>query len=73
MERLRTRIDFGAPVDPLEFASTVSQMLHTSVETQSHLEQLENHLVSALNEDSGGGTATERKTQATPRATAPAG
>ena len=51
MERLQTRVDFGAPVDPMEFAGTVRQMLHTSVETQSHLQQLENHLVTALGKD----------------------
>lgn len=55
MERLRTRVDFGAPVDPLEFASTVRQMLHTSLEAQSHLQQLENHLVAELGKDAESG------------------
>ncbi|MBD8874164.1 hypothetical protein [Rhodanobacter sp. DHB23] len=55
MERLRTRIDFGAPVDPLEFAGTVRQMLHTSMETQSHLQQLESHLVDALGKEAESG------------------
>ncbi|HKR77017.1 MAG TPA: hypothetical protein VJR95_10140 [Rhodanobacter sp.] len=55
MERLSTRVDFGAPVDPLEFASTVRQMLHTSLEAQSHLQQLESHLVAELGEDAESG------------------
>ncbi|MEW9622645.1 hypothetical protein [Rhodanobacter geophilus] len=55
MERLRVRVDFGAPVDPLEFASTVRQMLHTSLEAQSHLRQLENHLVTDLGKDADSG------------------
>jgi len=55
MERLSTRVDFGAPVDPMEFASTVRQMLHTSMEAQSHLQQLENHLVAELGKDAESG------------------
>ncbi|MBD8881418.1 hypothetical protein IHE49_13095 [Rhodanobacter sp. 7MK24] len=57
MERLHTRVDLGAPVDPLEFISTVRQMLHTSMETQSHLHQLESHLLYALGKDADDDTA----------------
>ncbi|MFK2877643.1 hypothetical protein [Rhodanobacter hydrolyticus] len=55
MERLHTRIDFDAPVNPLEFAGSVRQMLHTSTEAQSHLQQLENHLLDALGNGADGG------------------
>ena len=54
MAALRTRIDLGAPVDPLEFVTVLRQMIHTSQEVQSHLHQLEGHLVHALaQEDTG--------------------
>ena len=55
MERLTTRIDLGTPVDPLDFVTTVRQMINTSTETQSHLRQLESHLVTALGKDAESG------------------
>ena len=48
MAALRTRIDLDAPVDPLEFATVLRQMISTSQEIQSHLHQLEGHLAHAL-------------------------
>jgi len=48
MAALHTRIDLGAPVDPLEFVTVLREMIHTSQEVQSHLHQLEGHLVHAL-------------------------
>jgi len=54
MAALHTRIDLGAPVDPLEFVTVLREMIHTSQEVQSHLHQLEGRLVHALaREDSG--------------------
>ena len=44
MATLRTRIDLGREVDPIEFLSVLSQMMITSSETQSHLQQVESQL-----------------------------
>lgn len=54
MSSLHTRIDLDAPVDPMEFISAVRGMLVTSRETQSHLQQLEAHLLDSLAEDKNG-------------------
>ncbi|WNL46843.1 hypothetical protein RKE25_04150 [Dyella sp. BiH032] len=54
MAALHTRIELGAPVDPLEFVTVLHQMVNTSEETQSHLRQLESHLVHALAKEDGG-------------------
>ncbi|MGO4700951.1 hypothetical protein [Dyella sp. 2RAB6] len=54
MAALHTRIDLGAPVDPLEFVTVLRQMIHTSQEVQSHLHQLEGHLVHALAQEDAG-------------------
>ena len=55
VERLRTRIALGATIDPLDFVNAARQMINTSAETQSHLQQLENHLVTALGKDAESG------------------
>jgi hypothetical protein len=44
MATLRTRIDLGREVDPIEFLSVLRQMIITSSETQSHLQQVESQL-----------------------------
>jgi hypothetical protein len=44
MATLRTRIDLGREVDPIEFLSVLRQMIITSSETQSHLHQVESQL-----------------------------
>lgn len=54
MGSLHARINLDVPVDPLEFVTVVRQMINTSTETQSHLHQLEAHLVQALAEDGAG-------------------
>ena len=54
MAALRARIDLDAPVDPLEFVTVLRQMINTSQEIQSHLQQLEGHLVHALAQDEAG-------------------
>jgi hypothetical protein len=48
MVELRTRIDLGRDVDPVDFLSVLHQMINTAAETQSHLEQAESQLLSAL-------------------------
>ena len=54
MAALRTRIDLSANVDPLEFATVLRQMVSTSQEVQSHLQQLEGHLLHALAREEAG-------------------
>ena len=54
MGSLHARIHLDAPVDPMEFVTVVRQMVNTSTETQSHLHQLEDHLVQALAKDGAG-------------------
>ncbi|MFC5436436.1 hypothetical protein ACFPME_07690 [Rhodanobacter umsongensis] len=44
MATLRTRIDLGREVDPIEFLSVLRQMIITSSETQFHLQQVESQL-----------------------------
>ena len=44
MATLRTRIDLGREVDPIEFLSVLRQMIITSSETQSQLKQIESQL-----------------------------
>ena len=44
MATLRTRIDLGREVDPIEFLSVLRQMIITSSETQSQLKQVESQL-----------------------------
>jgi hypothetical protein len=44
MATLRTRIDLGREIDPIEFLSVLRQMIITSSETQSHLHQVESQL-----------------------------
>ena len=50
---LSTRIDLGREVDPVEFLSVLSQMMITSGETQSHLQQVESKLKQVLPEEAG--------------------
>ncbi|MFC5582863.1 hypothetical protein [Rhodanobacter terrae] len=57
MATLRTRIDLGREVDPIEFLSVLRQMIITSTETQSHLQQVESQLKQVLPEEAGGGKA----------------
>lgn len=40
MATLHTRIDLGREVDPIEFLTVLRQMIITSTETQSHLQQV---------------------------------
>lgn len=54
MATLRTRIDLGREVDPIEFLSVLRQMIITSSETQSHLQQVESQLKQVLPEEAGG-------------------
>ncbi len=54
MGALYARISLDAPVDPMEFVTVLRQMLNTSAETQSHLRQLESHLVQTLAKESAG-------------------
>ncbi|MFI4959517.1 MAG: hypothetical protein ACHP7C_10210 [Lysobacterales bacterium] len=44
MATLRTKIDLGRGVDPIEFLSVLRQMIITSSETQSQLKQVESQL-----------------------------
>jgi len=44
MATLRPKIDLGRGVDPVEFLSVLRQMIITSSETQSHLQQVESQL-----------------------------
>jgi hypothetical protein len=48
MVDLRTRIDLGLDVDPVDYVSVLRQMISTASETQSHLEQTERQLLAAL-------------------------
>jgi hypothetical protein len=54
MATLRTRIDLGREVDPIEFLSVLRQMIITSSETQSHLRQVESQLKQVLPEEANG-------------------
>jgi hypothetical protein len=53
MATLRTRIDLGREVDPIEFLSVLRQMMITSSETQSHLQQVESQLKQVLPDEAG--------------------
>jgi hypothetical protein len=53
MANLRTRIDLGREVDPVEFVSVLQQMIITSSETQSHLQQVGAQLKIALLDEKG--------------------
>jgi len=50
---LSTRIDLGREIDPIEFLSVLRQMIITSGETQSHLQQVESQLKQVLPEEAG--------------------
>jgi hypothetical protein len=54
MATLRTRIDLGRDVDPIEFLSVLRQMIITSSETQSHLQQVQSQLGQVRPSESGG-------------------
>ncbi|TPG11638.1 hypothetical protein EAH75_11730 [Rhodanobacter glycinis] len=53
MATLRTRIDLGREVDPIEFLSVLRQMIITSSETQSQLKQVESQLKQVPTDESG--------------------
>lgn len=53
MSTLRTRINLGMQVDPVEYLVVLRQMINTAGETQSHLKQLEDHLVKAIPAEAG--------------------
>ncbi|WP_426701946.1 hypothetical protein ACPPVV_02715 [Rhodanobacter sp. Col0626] len=53
MANLRTRIDLGREIDPIEFVSVLHQMIITSTETQSHLKQVGSQLKSAFSSEKG--------------------
>jgi hypothetical protein len=55
MAALRTRIDLGREIDPLEFLIVLRQMIITSSETQSHLQQVESPLKQMLPDEAGSG------------------
>jgi hypothetical protein len=55
MATLRTRIDLGREVDPVEFLSVLRQMMITSGETQSQLQQVESQLKQVLPDETGSG------------------
>jgi hypothetical protein len=48
MVALRTRIQLGVDIDPIEFLGVVRQMINTNTQTQLHLEQTEKQVVAAL-------------------------
>jgi hypothetical protein len=50
---LSTRIDLGREIDPIEFLSVLRQMIITSSETQSHLQQVESQLKQVLPDEAG--------------------
>jgi hypothetical protein len=52
---LSTRIDLGREIDPLEFLIVLRQMIITSSETQSHLQQVESLLKQMLPDEAGSG------------------
>jgi hypothetical protein len=53
MLELRTRIDLGQSVDPMDFLIVLRQMVTTAKEAQAHLSQLEPRLAAALEHDKG--------------------
>jgi hypothetical protein len=48
MVDIRTKVELGRDVDPIEFITVLRQMIATVQGTQSHLEQLEPHMMAAL-------------------------
>lgn len=48
MVDIRTQVELGRDVDPIEFITVLRQMIATVQGTQSHLEQLEPHMMAAL-------------------------
>ncbi|HET6553479.1 MAG TPA: hypothetical protein VFG49_08080 [Dyella sp.] len=50
MVDLRTRIELGMDVDPVDFLTVLHQMINTATETQSHLDQAEQQLLSGVPE-----------------------
>jgi hypothetical protein len=48
MMNMRTRLELGLAVDPLEFLSVLRQMITTAEGAQSQLTQLEPRLTGAL-------------------------
>lgn len=48
MVDMRTQVELGRDVDPIDFITVLRQMIATVRGTQSHLEQLEPHMMAAL-------------------------
>ncbi|WP_266170604.1 hypothetical protein [Dyella subtropica] len=48
MSTLRTRVTLGMEVDPVEYLVVLRQMINVTTQTQSHLRQLEAHLVKSV-------------------------
>lgn len=53
MVDLRTRINLGKDVDPVEFLGILQQMINTSTETSGHLEQTAKPIEAALAKSAG--------------------
>lgn len=53
MVDLRTRINLGKDVDPVEFLGILQQMINTSTETSGHLEQTAKPIEAALTKPAG--------------------
>lgn len=48
MATLRTELNLGVSVEPVEFVAILRQMIDTAMQTQSHLQQMEAQLAHAL-------------------------
>ncbi|HEY0199727.1 MAG TPA: hypothetical protein VGC19_14520 [Rhodanobacter sp.] len=53
MAALRTELDLGVAVDPVEFVSVLREMVNTMNETQAHLAQTQTSLLNALPGNAG--------------------
>jgi hypothetical protein len=54
---MRTELDLGVAVDPVEFVSLLREMVNTVNETQAHLAQTQKSLLNALPDDKANGGA----------------
>jgi hypothetical protein len=57
MAAMRTELDLGVAVDPVEFVSLLREMVNTVNETQAHLAQAQKPLLNALPDDKDNGSA----------------
>lgn len=53
MAAMRTRLQLGKPVDPVDFLTILREMVITTSETQSQLQQVERQLTEALSANDG--------------------